>query len=61
MLLRGTTEQEVPDRNGNEDQGERVGDGGKIQGERSKDGEENDVNVLCSYGNGRQGRPITAL
>ena len=28
-------ERQVPDRNGDEDQGKRVGDGGKIQGERS--------------------------
>ena len=44
-----------------EDQREIVGDGGKIQGERSKDGGENDDNVWCGDGNGRQGRPITSL
>ena len=48
-------------RNRNENQRERIGDGGKIQGERSKDGGENDDDVWFGYGNGRKGRPIRAL
>ena len=44
-------------RNRNENQRERIGDGGKIQG----DGGENDDDVWFGYGNGRQGQPIRAF
>ena len=56
-------EQEVSDINGNEDQGERVGDGGKIQGERGKDGGKNDDNfgaVMEMIGRGGHHVPLNS-